>query len=93
MKLRDPSPSDVGQYCWTELDEKNLVCLFLFPVFYKKKVILRPWTDCFGNLLMVCVLHFVTRLDIGMLLLLLLLGVNLIIVYYFFFITHLNLLV
>lgn len=90
MKLRDPSPSDVGQYCWTELDEKNLVCLFLFPVFYKKKVILRPWIDCFG-LLMVYVLHFVTRLDIGILLLLL--GVNLIIVYYFFFITHLSLLV
>lgn len=37
VKLRDPSPSDVGQYCWTELDEKNLVCLFLFPVHYKKK--------------------------------------------------------
>jgi hypothetical protein len=78
VKWRDLSPLDVS-HCWVELGEQRLVCLFLFPRFL---------------FLVVCALHLVTILDLGLLLLLLmlLLEATLKLVTTSFYSVHLNLL-
>ena len=76
MKWRDLSPLDIS-HCRAELGEQLLVCSSLLSLY---------------PLVVVCALHLVTWLDLGMLLLLLL-EATLKLVTTSFFSTHLSLLV